>query len=175
VRRRRPLERRPGWCVPRERVPPRRLQPQGQPRPGESGSALIELTWLGLLLLIPLVYVVVTLVTVQRSAYGATEAARAAGRAFILSPDSTTARQRAFQAAEVAMRDQGVELAPADVLIRCGPTPDSCLQPGSTVQVEIALQVRLPLMPTVLGQSAASVSVDVSHTEPYGIFREAAR
>jgi hypothetical protein len=164
VRRRWRREQRPGW-----------RPPQQQPRPGEAGSALIELTWLGLLLLIPLVYVVITLVTVQRSAYGATEAARAAGRAFILSPDSTTARQRAFQAAQVAMRDQGVELAPADVVIVCGPTPDSCLQPGSTVQVEIALQVRLPLMPTVLGQSAASVSVDVLHTEPYGIFREASR
>jgi hypothetical protein len=78
----------------------------------EGGSALVELTWLGLLLLIPLVYVVATLATVQRSAYGATEAARAAGRAFILSPDVVTARTRAFDAARVAMLDQGVPLAP---------------------------------------------------------------
>ena len=56
-------------------------------RRGELGTAIIEVTWLGLLLMIPLVYVIVTLVTVQRSAFGATEAARAAGRAFILAPD----------------------------------------------------------------------------------------
>jgi hypothetical protein len=46
----------------------------GRRTPGssEAGSALVELTWLGLLMLIPLVYVVITIVTVQRSAYGAT-------------------------------------------------------------------------------------------------------
>ena len=66
---------------------------------GEAGSALVEFTWLGLLLLIPLVYVIISVVTVQRSAYGATEAARAAGRAYILAPDVETARERAFDAA----------------------------------------------------------------------------
>ncbi len=109
----------------------------------------------------------------QRSAYGATEAARAAGRAFILSPDLQSANDRAYQAARIAMQDQGVDLARADLLIECGPTPQSCLQPGSTVRVRIDLDVRLPLMPTVLGRSAGSVAVDVSHTEPYGTFREA--
>ena len=60
-------------------APPRR-----RVRSGERGSALVEFTWIGLLLLLPLVYVIVTVFTVQRSAYGATEAARSAGRAFIL-------------------------------------------------------------------------------------------
>ncbi len=133
----------------------------------------MELTWLGLLLLIPLVYVVITLVTVQRSAYGVTEAARAAGRAFTLAPDLQTAQTRAYDAARLAMLDQGVTLQPGEMVLNCDPTPDSCLRPGSTVEVTITLDVRLPLMPTVLGQSAASVSVDASHTEPYGTFREA--
>jgi hypothetical protein len=140
---------------------------------GEAGSALVELTWLGLLLLIPLVYVIVSIVTVQRSAFGATEAARAAGRAYILAPDLASAKQRAYDAARVAMRDQGVELAPSQVQIVCRPTPDSCLQPGSSVEVRLDLQVALPLVPSMFGDSAASISVDASHTEPYGVFREA--
>ncbi len=139
----------------------------------KAGSALVELTWLALLLLIPLVYVVITIVTVQRSAYGATEAARAAGRAFILAPDVQIARQRAYDAARLAMVDQGVGLRPADVLFACHPSPDVCLQPGSTVEVTIDLEVQLPLMPSALGQSAGSISVNASHTEPYGTFREA--
>ena len=92
---------------------------------------MVEMTWLGLLLLIPLVYVIISVITVQRAAYGATEAARAAGRAYILAPDVATAQQRAYAAADLAMSDQGVELDPEDVVIECDPTPASCLQPGS--------------------------------------------
>lgn len=140
-----------------------------------AGSALVEVTWLGLLLLIPLVYVVITLVTVQRSAFGATEASRSAGRAYILAPDVPTAEQRAYQAAALAMSDQGVELDPRDLAIVCRPTPQSCLQPGSSVEVRIAIQVRLPLVPGMVGESAASVAVDARHVEPYGVYREAGR
>lgn len=144
-------------------------------RSGEAGSALIELTWLGLLLLIPLVYVVMTMVSVQRAAYGATEAARAAGRAYVLAPDQASAVARAFGAAELAMQDQGVQLNPGDMRIVCHPEPDSCLQPGSAVEVVLALDVDLPILPTVLGESAASIGVDASHVQTYGVYREGAR
>ncbi|MBA2574131.1 MAG: hypothetical protein H0V02_04990 [Nocardioidaceae bacterium] len=144
-------------------------------RRDEAGSALIELTWLGLLLLIPLVYVVITMITVQRSAYGATEAARAAGRAYILAPDQASAAARAHEAARIAMQDQGIQLDSDDMRIVCHPDPDSCLQPGSSVEVVLALDVDLPLMPSVSGESSASIAVDASHVELYGIYREAAR
>jgi hypothetical protein len=141
----------------------------------QDGSALVELTWLGLLLLIPLVYVVITIITLQRSAYGATEAARSAGRAYVLAPDVATAQARAYAAARLALADQGVALSPADLYIGCRPTPQSCLQPGSTVEVQIHLQVRLPLMPEFGDRSAASIAVQSSHIEPYGVYREAAQ
>jgi hypothetical protein len=139
----------------------------------DTGSALVEVTWLGLLLLIPLVYVIISIVTVQRSAFGATEAARAAGRAYVLAPDVAAARARAYDTARIAMADQGVDLAASELRVSCQPTPDSCLQPGSSVEVRLDLQVPLPLVPSLLGESAASIAVDVSHTEPYGVFREA--
>lgn len=145
----------------------------GRGRRGEHGSALVELTWLGLLLMIPLVYVIISIVTVQRSAYGATEAARAAGRAYILAPDVETAQTRAYDAARIAMGDQGVHLEPSDLVIVCGPTPTSCLQPGSSVEVRIDLVVGLPMVPAIFGEQAASVSVDASHREPFGDYREA--
>ena len=142
---------------------------------GESGSALVEFTWLALLLMIPLVYVVVTLVTIQRSAYGATEAARAAGRAYVLSPDQATASERAYAAASLAMRDQGVEIDPSNLQISCLPTPQACLQPGSSVEVRIQLDVELPLVPTIYGRAPASISVDATHQETFGVYREASR
>jgi hypothetical protein len=134
---------------------------------------LVEVTWLGLLLLIPLVYVIVTVVSVQRAAYGATEAARAAGRAYVLSPDVSTAEQRAVSAATLAMADQGVQLDPHDVVIECDPTSHSCLQPGSTVEIRIVLDVSLPLMPSLGDRPAASISISATHVEPYGVYREA--
>jgi hypothetical protein len=151
-----------GWARRRSRT-----------RADESGSALVELTWLGLLMLIPLVYVVITLVAVQRSAFGATEAARSAGRAFVLAPDMATARTRAYDAARLALADQGVSLSPSDLAIVCRPTPQSCLQPGSSVEVRLHLDVELPLMPSLGSRSAASISVASSHIEPYGVYREA--
>lgn len=147
------------------------------PRAGsddEHGSALVELVWLSLILLIPLVYILLTLVTVQRSAYGVTEAARAAGRAYVLAPNPATGRQRAYTAARVAMLDQGIVLPAADLTIVCHPTPASCLQPGSTVEVRISYQARLPVVPVLLGHNPATIAVSARHVEPYGSYRDSA-
>ena len=53
----------------------------------ESGSAVVEVVWLGILLLIPMVWIVLSVFEVQRGAFGVTAAARAAGRAYALAPD----------------------------------------------------------------------------------------
>lgn len=142
-------------------------------RRGEVGTALVEMVWLGLVLLIPLVYLLVTFVSVQRAAFGATEAARSAGRAFVLAPDVPSARQRAFDAARVAMADQGIRLIRSQLQVVCHPRPTSCLQPGSTVEVDLRLQVNLPLLPDTFGEHPASIAVSASHVEPYGVYREA--
>lgn len=144
-------------------------------RRSEGGSAVVELVWLGLALLIPLVYVIITLVSVERAAFGATEAARSAGRAFILAPDVGTAKQRAYDAARLALADQGVVLDPGELRFTCHPTPESCLLPGSSVDVRVDLSVALPLAPEFFGDAAASVAVEASHTEVYGTYREGAR
>jgi hypothetical protein len=139
----------------------------------EEGTALIEFSWLAILLLVPLVYLILAVFDVQRSAYGVTAATRAAGRAYVLSPDLATAQARAYEAAAVALRDQGLDLAPGDLVITCQPAPDSCLQPGSSVLVELALHVDLPLMPSALGDNTPSIRVEATHLAPYGTYREA--
>jgi hypothetical protein len=134
---------------------------------------LVELIWLSLILLIPLVYVLLTLVVVQRSSYGVTEAARAAGRAFVLSPDPATGRQRAFEAARVAMADQGIALPASSLTIVCHPLPSSCLRPGSTAEVKIRYQAALPILPRIFGHHPATIAVSARHVEPYGSYRDA--
>lgn len=143
-----------------------------RPRRDESGTALVEFVWLGLLLLVPLVYLMVSVSEVQRAAYGTSTASRAAGRAFILSPDASTGHARAVSAARVALADQGVDEDAIDIDIECAPDPDDCLVPESTVTVVVSVRQRLPLAPDVLGGSAPAITVDSTHTEPYGTFRE---
>ncbi len=136
----------------------------------ESGSALVEVTWLAILLLVPLVYVVLGVFEVQRAAFGSTSAARAAGRAFVLAPDPTQGETRARAAAEVALVDQGLS-GGGTVQVSCRPA-GGCLSPGSVVYVRVSYQVPLPFLPDALGDQAPSIRVDAEHTVPYGSFRE---
>ncbi|GAA1615121.1 hypothetical protein GCM10009789_81500 [Kribbella sancticallisti] len=142
-------------------------------RRSERGSAVVEFSWLAVLLLVPLIYVMLAVFDVQRTSYGATAAARAAGRAFIIVPAGLSedeAQERAFEAARLAMKDQGVELRSGELKITCSP---ACLEPGSTVTVELGTEVPLPFIPEALGGERPAVQVSASHTEPYGDYREA--
>lgn len=141
-------------------------------RRDERGSALVEVTWLSILLLVPLVYVVLAVFQVQRSAFAVNAATRVAGRAYTLAPDQAEAGRRASAAAEVAMEDQGLHLSPGAMSLGCEPDPSDCLSPGSVVHVRLVYQVRLPLVPDALGGGAPSIRVEGEHTVPYGSFRE---
>lgn len=138
---------------------------------GEEGTAIVEFIWLALLLIIPVVYILIAVFTVQRAAYGVSAASRSAARAFLLAPDVQTAYQRANRAAEVALADQGLE--GATIVITCVPTPADCLTPGSRVRVVVRMTQSLPLTPTALGDQIAPIVVDSVHVEPFGSFREA--
>ena len=138
----------------------------------EQGSALVEFIWLGLLLLVPLVYLLLAAFDVQRASYGASAASRAAGRAFVLAPSQPVGYARAEAAARVALADQGIHGDRARVAVTCAPDPTRCLSPGSTVTVSVTVQQPLPVAPAVFGGSAPSVRVVSTHVEPYGAFRE---
>ena len=141
---------------------PRRRRPT-RPPAGERGSALVEAVWLTLLLLVPLVYVLMATFDVQRAAYGVSGAARAAARAYSLSPDEGSAAARARAAAAVTLRDQHL---PADA----GAGRDPGLRwdvrtTADAVQVQVSAPLELPLAPpgwrggTVTGRAAAYVAV----------------
>ena len=139
----------------------------------ERGSALIEVTWLSILLLVPLLYVVVAVFDVQRSAFAVNAATRAAGRAYTLAPSQGEAALRARAAAAVALDDQGLEMSRGSLDLGCDPDPGHCLSPGSVVHVRMVYPVDLPLMPTALGGDTPSIRVQGDHSVPYGSFREA--
>lgn len=137
-------------------------------RRSEDGTALVEFTWLGVLLLVPLVWVVLTLFDVQRGTFSITTAARAAGRAFVLAPSEQAGRDRAQAAARQALDDQGLAGAPLALDIRCSLGPGRCLVGTSVVTVRLHTEVPLPWAPSFFGDSAASVRVEATHAVPVG-------
>ena len=139
----------------------------------ESGSALVELVWLGILLLVPILWIVVTVFDVQKGAFAVDGAARAAGRAYALAPDDAVGRARAEAAARQALADQGVD-EPVEVRISCTPYPTDCHSGTSVITVRIASRVDVPLVPDFLGGDAPSIALDASHTVPIGQFQEVA-
>jgi Flp pilus assembly protein TadG len=137
-------------------------------RVDDSGTALVEFFWLAVLLMVPLIYVVVTVGSVQRSAFAVTQAAQQAARAYATAGSDATGQQRARLAAALAMRDQGVAL-PARPVIDCG----TCTYaPGSPYTATVTARVRLPLVPGWLcgHVCAAGVTVSAHHTARLGCF-----
>jgi hypothetical protein len=137
----------------------------------EHGTALVEVTWLSLLLLVPLLYIVLAVFEVQRAAFGVSGAARAAGRAYVLAPSESEAPGRAHAAAALALGDQRLE-GTGRFELSCRPDPQDCLAPGSVVTAEVSYLVRLPLAPSALGAHAPVLRVAAVHAVPYGSFRE---
>lgn len=138
----------------------------------EDGTALIEVTWLAILLLVPLLYIVLTVFEVQRAAFGTSTAARSAARAFTQAPSESTAHGQALLAAGLALEDQGLQDDRRSVQVSCRPMPSNCLAPGSVVTVVVRYAVALPLLPDALGGHRPSISVEAQHAIPYGTYRE---
>ncbi|KQZ67409.1 hypothetical protein ASD66_20920 [Nocardioides sp. Root151] len=141
----------------------------------EEGSALIEVTWLAILLLVPLVYILISVFDVQRGAFGVTAASRAAGRAYSLADSEAEGRRQARAAAQLALEDQGLAGQVLDVDITCSLGPGHCLVPGSVITVVVRTQVRLPLAPSALGGGAPSFRVESVHRVPFGRYTEERR
>ena len=144
---------------------------RGQGR-DERGSAVVELTWLGILLLIPTLWIVLSVFEVQKGAFGTSAAARAAGRAYALAPTDAEGQRRAEQAARQALADQGLEDAPLTVRVSCDSPGTGCHSGGSVITVRISSRVDLPLMPEVLGGDKPSFALDATHVVPIGQFQE---
>ncbi len=141
-------------------------------RRDEHGSALVEFAWLAILLMVPLLYIVLTVFEVQRAAFGVSTAARAAGRAFTQAPGEAVAMDHALAASNLALRDQHLLAERRSLTVLCAPDPGNCLAPGSVVTVSVGYPVPLPLLPDILGGQRPSIRVQAEHTLPYGTFRE---
>ncbi len=142
-------------------------------RRDERGSGLVEIVWLGVLLLLPLLWVVLSVFEVQRGSFGVSGAARAAARAYALAPDDAAGERRAVAVARQALADQGLDEVPVRVEVTCTPYPRACHRGTSVITVRVESAVALPLLPDVLGAGAPTFRLTAEQTVPIGRYREA--
>jgi len=135
----------------------------------DDGSAIVEFVWVAVLLMVPLVYVVLAALSVQRSAFASTSAAREAARAYATAGSDAEGEQRAEAAVAMAMRDQGVVWSPDGRVIQCG----ACtFAPGSMFTVDIRTTVPLPFVPHWLcgERCVAGIPISAHHRERIDCF-----
>ena len=134
----------------------------------DEGSASLEFITAGLLLLLPLVYLVLTLSAIQAGAFAVEGAARQAARVYVQGENAAAADAAAARAIEFALADYGLESAPVDVSVSCTESP--CLTRRGFVTVTVATSVALPLVPPVLTLDTP-LSIPVSSTATQQVSR----
>lgn len=122
----------------------------------ERGSASLEFIVVGLVLLVPIVYLVVALGALQSAALGAEAGARHVARAIATASGPDEAQQRADAILATVNREYRLDPAGTAVAISCRPATATCPAAGSTVVVRIDTRVALPFMPAIWGLDRAT-------------------
>ncbi|MCC3299991.1 hypothetical protein [Arthrobacter sp. zg-Y895] len=133
--------------------------------PDDAGSAVVEFIFLGLLLLVPVVYLVITVGRIQAASFAVVGAADAAAKVYAAAPDAVVGEQQAADAAELALSDFGLQTDGMLMDISCSET---CLAPGSTVSVSIRFAVPLPGLPWTDGSPVVVDSESTQVVERFG-------
>lgn len=135
----------------------------------EQGSAVVEFTFLALLLMVPLVYFVITVGQIQGGSFAVVGAADQAAKVYVAQPDASTAQAAAEQAVALALTDFGHAPEQATVTTSCDPA--DCQAAGTAVTVSVNLTVPLPFIPFGDSFRLSATSVEASATQLVGRFR----
>lgn len=145
--------------------------PQWRHFPSDAGSAALEFITAGLLLLVPLVYLVIAVAVIQGGALAVEGASRQAARVFVQAPTPGVAQARAQTAVDFALADFGVSTGGASVRVRCSPQPAACLTRRGFVTVSVTARVALPLSPPALGvKTPLTIALTATSTEKVSRF-----
>lgn len=133
-------------------------------RGGDEGSATVEFVLLATLLMIPVIYFLMLTSQIQSAAYASVAAADQAAHAMVTATDPSSAAGRADAVIALTLGDYGLDPSVAHSEVRCSAEP--CLKPGTSVSVEVAIRVPVPLLPQGLGWDAAAATVTSSSQQP---------
>lgn len=135
----------------------------------DRGGAVLEFIVVGVLVLIPMAYAVMSVMRVQAAVFASTQAVREAARAFVTADSVASGHQRARVAARLAFDDQGFTLPAQALAVECS---GACLAPATAVDVRIDWRVDLPWVPASL-DSVASMPITATHTLQVDTYRVA--
>lgn len=137
----------------------------------DDGSAAIEFITVGLLLLVPTVYLVLALASIQSASFAVEGAARQASRVFVQASTVGEAKAAAERAIVITLADYGLDADDAQVVVSCRPDPTDCLARRGFVTVTISTVAPLPLFPDVLEVDVPfGVTIDSTATEQVSRF-----
>lgn len=114
----------------------------------ERGSAALEFVTLGVLLLVPLVYLVLAVAALQAGALAAEGAARQAARVWVRAASVAQADQWSADSVAVSAHDFGFDRSQVAWQREC---LGECLSAGSRVTISVQIEVPMPLVPSVFG------------------------
>ncbi|QTV79790.1 TadE family protein [Microbacterium sp. NIBRBAC000506063] len=117
----------------------------------ERGSAPLEFIGVGLILLVPLVYLVIALGAIQQQTLGAEAAARHTARAISQASDAASATARADAVLAAVVREYRMPPDAVGVALACTPAGSVCPAAGATVHVTVTTRVALPFVPALFG------------------------
>lgn len=150
--------------------PGRRTWAVGGRSGSERGSALVEFTFLGVVVLVPLVYLILTVARLQAATFAVTVAAREGARAFVTTQPGDLPEARSRAAAELAFSDQGFGDS-GTLEVTCSASP--CLAPEAEVRVRAVVTVTLPGAPGMIEDARPwpRIPVDFTHVAVVDRFR----
>lgn len=116
----------------------------------DAGAAALEFILVGLVLLVPVVYLIVALGAIQAHALGIEAGSRHIARAITTAPDAGSADARAQAILASVTAEYGIDPDAVQVSVSCRPAGVACPSAGATLLVSLSTAVPLPLVPSVL-------------------------
>lgn len=154
-----------------------RVRGRYRTEPDDAGRAVLEFIVLGVLVMIPVLYIALSVLTVQATTFAAAQAARDAARILDNAPTVALGESRSIAAAKQTLLDQN--LTDSGVRLHYVATGTDCtsgtprrpdLTPGSVYDVCVTVPLVLPLLPADLTAANTVTGVFTLHV---GEFREA--
>lgn len=132
---------------------------------GSRGSVVIEFLGLGLLLAVPLVYLMVVMSQVERSSLAVVVLAEEASRAYATSPERDSAHAWQERVKREVARGYHLDPDAVSVDVECTGT---CSSRGARVTATASVKVHLPLIPVSAARVGTVRSTSVTVAPRYG-------
>lgn len=140
----------------------------------ERGSAALEFILVGMLLLVPLVYLIVALGMIQEQSLGAEAGARHIARALSTAEDADAATRSADLILRSVVEEYAMDSAQIELSLQCRPAGGTCPEAGALLLVTVRTRVALPLVPPVLGlERLASIPLEATAVQKVSRFWDA--